>query len=144
MEMMLMRRGRPAAEFRASLGIRLTVLSALLLWVVVGLAGAIFDALPAQAFASIGFFVLFFSGFVAYYWSMAYVVDEYGVTYRGATEFIHFPWEEIENVRDSDLPLGGYYVTTKAGGFVLNKFVRGRDELRDLIIARAGLFPVVS
>lgn len=139
-----MRRLRTAEEFRASWGIRLTVLLALLMWMSVGLAGAAFGSLPPQAFASIAFFVLFFSGFVAYYWSMAYVVDEYGVTYRGVSEFIHFPWEEIENVRDSELPLGGYYVTTKAGGFVLNKFVRGREELRDLIIARAGLFPVAS
>ena len=97
--------------------------------------------MPPQTLVSVGFFVVFFTGFVAYYWSMAYIVDEYGVTYRGATDFVHIPWDEINAVRNSELPLGGAYVSSGRGGLVLCQFVRGHAKLVDLIVARAGLFP---
>ncbi len=132
---------RDRVEFRASWLIRFAVLLALLVWVTIGLAAAIADALPNYVFASIAFFVLFFMIFVAYYWNMAYVVDEYGVTYRGATDFEHFPWEDIIHIRTSDIPLGGYYVTTRRGGFVLSGFIHGHEKLRELIVARAELLP---
>ena len=112
-----------------------------MLWLGLGAFIAVSDLLPASTLLSVGFFVVFFTGFVAYYWSMAYVVDEYGVTYRGATEFVHIGWEEISGVRDSELPLGGAYVSTERGGLVLSQFVRGREKLVELIVARAGLFP---
>ncbi len=136
-----MRRGREAVEFRASLLIRASVLLALMLWVGVGVAAAVVEGVPAGAFVPIAFFVLFFSIFVFYYWSMAYVVDEYGVTYRGATDFEHFGWEEITQVRGSEIPMGGYYISTKTGGFVLSNVIKGREALVEMIIARAGLFP---
>jgi hypothetical protein len=63
------------------------------------------------------------------------------VTYRGATEFEHFSWEEILHVRWSDIPLGGYLISTKRGDFVLSMFVTGRERLVEMIIAKAGLFP---
>jgi hypothetical protein len=137
-------RRREVREFRASWLIRLPVLVALVVWVAVGLVSVFVDNMPGYAFASIGFFVLFFVIFVAYYFSMAYVVHEYGVTYRGATEFEHFDWEEIVNIQGSGVPLGGYYVTTKTGGFVLSSFIKGHEMLVELIAARAGLLPVHS
>lgn len=139
-----MRRGRGPEEFRASWLIRVAVLSALVLWLLAGALALVAGAASGQVMVSIAFFVLFFLVFVFYYWSMAYVVDEYGVTYRGATEFQHFPWEEIIHVRGSEIPLGGYYVATKRGGFVLSNFVRGREQLLETIVARAGLFPARS
>lgn len=129
-------------EFRASWLIRVAVLLALVIWLGIGLIAAAAGGMPMYAFVSIAFFVAFFLVFVFYYWSMAYVVDEYGVTVRGATEFAHFPWEDIVHVKWSQIPLGGYYITTKRGGFVLSNFIRGRERLVELIIARAGLFPV--
>ena len=128
-------------EFRASWPIRGAVLSALLIWLGIGALAAAIGEMPMAAVASIAFFVVVFLVFVAYYWSMVYVVDEYGLTYRGATEFEHFSWEDIDHVRRSEIPLGGYYITTKSGSFVLSDFVRGKDRLVELIIARAGLFP---
>ena len=128
-------------EFRVNWPIRLSVLAALLVWVAIGIIMFLADEVPLGATLSIAFFVLFFLVFVAYYWSMAYVVDEYGVTYRGATEFEHFSWEEIVNVRWSEIPLGGYLVSTKKGDFVLSTFIKGREKLVELIVARAGLFP---
>ena len=136
-----MRRGRPAEEFRASLAIRLASLGALIVWLAAGGLAAWYD-LPLYTYASIAFFIVYFCAFVAHYWQMAYVVDEYGVTVRGPTDFNHFPWEDIEHVRSSEIPLGGYYVSTKEGGFVLSGFVRGRERLLDMIVARAGLFPL--
>lgn len=133
---------RKPVEFRASWIIRVAVLLALIAWLAIGIAAALAGGMPLYAFASIGFFVAFFLTFVFYYWSMAYVVDEYGVTYRGATEFAHFPWEDIVQVRNSEVPLGGYYIATKRGGFVLSNFIRGREQLVETIIARAGLFPM--
>lgn len=124
--------------------IRVAVLMALLAWLGIGCLAAAAGGMPLYAFLSIAFFVLFFLVFVFYYWSMAYVVDEYGVTIRGATDFSHFPWEDIVNVRWSEIPLGGYYITTKRGSFVLSSFIRGREKLVELIIARAGLFPLAT
>lgn len=135
-------RRREVREFRASWLIRGPVLAALLVWLAVGLAAVFVGDMPLYAFVSIGFFVLFFLVFVAYYFSMAYVVHEYGVTYRGATEFEHFDWEEIVNIHGTGVPLGGYYVTTTNGGFVLSRFVKGHQALVELIVARAGLFPL--
>lgn len=120
---------------------RITVLVAFVFW----LAGAtlsVVGRLPNYAIASAAFFVVFFLVFVAYYWSMAFVIDEYGVTYRGATEFEHFDWDEIIHLQSSEIPLGGYYVTTRSGGgFVLSGFIRQHRELAELIAARAGLMP---
>lgn len=127
-------------EFRASWGIRWAVLAALVAWVAMGALGVVVG-LPPYALFPVVFFVAFFLGFVSYYWNMAYIVDEYGVTYRGANDFVHLAWEDIHEVKDSELPLGGYVVTTRDDGLVLSIFVRGRQRLRDLIIARAGLFP---
>src|SRR5688500_18912475 len=128
-------------EFRVNWPIKVSVLAALLVWIAIGGMALFACALPLAAALSVAFFVLFFLVFVAYYWSMAYVVDEYGVTYRGATEFEHFSWEEIVHVRWSDVPLGGYLVSTKKGDFVLSTFIKGRERLVELIVARAGLFP---
>ncbi len=136
-----MRRGRPSEEFRPSLALRWLVLLAMFGWLAIGLYAALLRGMPLYVFLSVGFFVGFFLLFVTYYWRMVYVVDEYGVTYRGATEFEHFPWEDIEQIKDSDLPLGGWYISTKGGGFVLSFFVKERQRLLDTIIARAGLFP---
>ena len=128
-------------EFRINWPIKLSVLVALLCWIAIGGIAFLTGDIPLAAALSIAFFVLFFLVFVAYYWSMAYVVDEYGVTYRGATEFEHFSWEDIVNVRWSEVPLGGYLVSTKKGDFVLSTFIKGREKLVELIVARAGLFP---
>lgn len=117
------------------------MLVALLAWIAIGGIALVTHTVPLAAVLSIAFFVLFFLVFVAYYWSMAYVVDEYGVTYRGATEFEHFSWEEIQHVRWSDIPLGGYLISTKRGDFVLSTFIKGRERLVEMIIAKAGLFP---
>jgi hypothetical protein len=133
---------REVKEFRASWFIRAPVLIALVIWVIVGAFAAFVDDMPTYAFASIAFFVAFFLVFVAYYFSMTFVVHEYGVTYRGATEFEHFDWEEIVHIRGTGVPLGGYYVTTKTGGFVLSAFLEGHEALVELIAARAGLMPV--
>ena len=138
-----MRRGRPAQEFRASLTIRVVALVALCVWLLAAVLAAIYD-LPLYTYVSIAFFVVYFLAFVAHYWQMAYVVDEYGVTVRGPTDFTHFAWEDIEQVESSDIPLGGHYVSTKQGGFVLSSFVMGRDRLLEMIIARAGLFPLTG
>ena len=105
------------------------------------MAAFLADGVPIGAALSIAFFVLFFLIFVAYFWSMAYVVDEYGVTYRGATEFEHFSWEEILHVRSSMMPLEGYLISTKRGDFVLSTFVRGRERLVETIIDKANLVP---
>lgn len=136
----MIRRGQQQ-EFRANWAIKLAVLVALLAWLAIGVIALINDAVPLAAVLSIAFFVLFFLVFVAYYWSMAYVVDEYGVTYRGATEFEHFSWEDIQNVRWSEIPLGGYLISTTRGDFVLSTFIKGRERLVEMIIAKAGLFP---
>jgi len=132
---------RERHEFRATWTIRWAVLGALVLWAAIGAFVAVSSLMPATTLLSVGFFVVFFTGFVAYYWSMAYVVDEYGVTYRGATDFVHIAWEDIDGVKTSELPLGGAYVSSERGGLVLSHFVRGHEKLVDLIVARAGLFP---
>ena len=138
-----MRRGVPAQEFRAHWLIRAVALGALGVWLAAAVLAAIF-ALPLRTFAAIAFFIVFFFAFVAHYWRMAYVVDEYGVTVRGPTDFNHFPWEDIEHVRRSEIPLGGHYISTKNGGFVLSGFVDGRQRLLDMIVTRAGLFPITG
>lgn len=120
---------------------RAAALGALLLWLAVAALAVSLDGVPGHAYVSIAFFVAFFLVCVAYYFNMAYVVDEYGVTYRGATDFDHFPWEDIVQVDGSDVPLGGYFVTTKHGVFVLSSFIKGHRALVDLIVARAGLLP---
>ena len=131
-------------EFRANLSIRLSVLGALLFWVLVAALSVTATHPATHALAAVAFFIVFFVGFVAHFWNMRYVVSEYGVTYRGATEFRHVDWEDIVRVQDSELPLGGWHVTTKTGcGLNLNRFVSGHERLRDLIVARAGLFPMV-
>jgi hypothetical protein len=135
-------RRREIREFRASWLIRAPVLAAFVVWVTVGIVAALVGNMPVYAFVSIAFFVLFFLVFVAYYFSMTYVVHEYGVTYRGATEFEHFDWEEIVHIHGTGVPLGGYYVATRTGGFVLSSFVKGHETLVELIAARAGLMPV--
>ena len=121
----------------------MVALAALVVWLIAAVLAAWY-ALPVYTYASIAFFIIYFCMFVAHYWQMAYVVDEYGVTVRGPTDFNHFAWEDIEHVRSSEIPLGGYYVTTKDGGFVLSSFVIGRDRLVDMIVARAGLFPLTG
>jgi hypothetical protein len=128
-------------EFRASWLIRAAVLVALVIWLAVACAAAFVGNVPSHAVASIMFFIAFFVVFVSYYFSMAFVVHEYGVTYRGATEFEHFDWDEIVQVDSMQVPLGGYYVTTKRGGFVLSGFIAGHEALAQLIAARAGLLP---
>ncbi len=136
-----MRRGQPAQEFRAHLIIRLVSLAALVVWLAAGVL-ATWYVLPLASFVSIAFFVVFFLIFVTHYWQMAYVVDEYGVSIRSPTDFVHHAWEDIEQIRSSEFPLGGYYVATKNGGFVISHFLKGRDVLVDIVIARAGLFPL--
>ncbi len=134
-------RSKHPREYRASTLIRGMVLSALLLWAAAGIFAAWIGGFPASALVSIAFFVLFFLGFAAYFWRMSCVVDEHGVTIRGALDQEHLAWEDIEQVRDSQLPLGGYWITTKRGVFVLNTFIQEREQLLDIIVARAGLFP---
>jgi hypothetical protein len=127
-------------EFRASVAIRAAVLVALAIWLGV-LATAVAVDAPARAYGGIAFFLLFFLVFVAYYFSMSFTVHEYGLTYRGATEFMHVDWDEIVKVELSKLPLGGWYVTTKSGGFVLSSFLKDAAALAELVAARAGLMP---
>ncbi len=122
--------------------IRWTLLGALASWVGLGAYGLYLQALPAKAIVSVGFFVTFFIAFARYYWRMAYVVDTDGVTYRGATDAIHIAWDDIQELRNSDHPLGGYCVETKRGPLVLSHFVHEHKKLADLIVARAGLFPM--
>ena len=128
--------------FRASWAVRAAVLASLVAWLSVGALAATLDGVPFHAFAAIGFFVGFFVLCVSYYFNLAYVAHEYGITYRGATEFDHFDWDEIEHIEPSMILLGGYTVTTKRGVFVLNRWITGYDDLVEMIIARAGLFPV--
>ncbi|MEL6188929.1 MAG: hypothetical protein AAFU79_30280 [Myxococcota bacterium] len=128
---------RQRHEFRASWWIRGGVLAALTLWVGVGAWALLRGDLPLDALLGILFFVLFFVGFALYYWRMAYIVDDRGVTVRGHL----FPWETIESVKRSTLPLVGWEVTTARGVFVLDVFVSGRARLLDVIVARAGLWP---
>ncbi|CAN0586418.1 unnamed protein product [Laminaria digitata] len=132
---------RERHEFRISWMIRWSVLTALIGWLVMGAFVAWHDEMPAKTLLSVGFFVAFFAAFVSYYWRMTYVVDEHGVTYRGATDVVHIPWEDINEVKDSELPLGGAYVHSQGGRLVLSHFVRGHAQLVDIIVARAGLFP---
>lgn len=127
--------------FRASWWIRVGVLLALGLWTAVGAWAIAFAALPVESLLAIGFFVAFFVVFALYYWRMVYVVDETGVTVRSGTDRTHFPWESIESVRRSPLPLAGWEVSTARGSFVLDVFVGHRARLLDVIVARAGLFP---
>lgn len=132
---------RQRHEFRAAWPIRFAVLAALFVWVAAGVATV---TAPEWTWGSLGgvlFFVMFFATFCAYYWSMRYVVDESGITYRSPTQRRFFRWEDILQVKTSEFPLGGYWVTTRRGGFVLSMFVGQRDRLHDLIVARAGLFP---
>lgn len=129
-------------EFRTALPIRVAALGSLVIWTAVALFAASLDGVPASAFWAIAFFIVFFFVCVTYYFNLAYVVHEYGVTYRGATEFDHFDWDEIMQVDPSDVPLGGYSVTTTRGVFFLNSFVKEHEALAELIIARAGLMPI--
>lgn len=137
---------RQRHEFRASWWIRAVVLVALAIWVTLGTWGLWARALPTQSLITIGFFVAFFVVFATYYWRMRYVVDDTGVTVRsgpvrGGYGRGHFPWETIESVRRSAVPLGGWEVSTARGMFVLDVFVGQRARLLDVIVARAGLFP---
>lgn len=129
-------------EFRPSWLIRAAVLAALILWVGVGMLAIVAGGVPGHALAAIVFFVVFFLVFVAHYFRMAFIVDDHGVTYRGATDLQHFDWEDIVQVDCVDVPLGGYYVKTRQGGFVLSSFIKGHRALADLIIRRAGLVQV--
>lgn len=132
---------REVREFRASWIIRAAVLAALVLWLGVAGTALVLGTLPSYAIVSIAFFVLFFLVFVTHYFSMSVVVHEYGVTCRGATEFEHFDWEDIVHVQGLGVPLGGYYVATKTGGFALSSFLQSSEALAELIAARAGLMP---
>lgn len=124
--------------------IRIVAALALTVWLIAGVLAAWY-ALPLYTYASIAFFVVYFWVFVLHYWKMAYVVDEFGVTIRRSHDVDHHvAWEDIERVEASDIPLGGYYVSTKEGGFVLSTFVEGRERLLEMIIARAGLFPLTD
>ena len=57
---------------------------------------------------------------------------------------MHFDWEDIVKVDGSNVPLGGYCVTTTQGVFVLSSFIKGHEALAELIAARAGLMPIRS
>lgn len=138
------KRRADSQEFRASWLIRAAVLAALILWLAVSITAFVAGDVPAHALVSCIFFVVFFFVFVAYYFCMSIVVHEYGVTYKGATEFEHFDWDEIVQVDSVQMPLGGYYVTTKRGGFVLSAFIKGHEALAEMIAARAGLMPMRS
>ncbi len=131
--------------FRAALAVRLATALALIHWVVVlGMVLAGPDIWSVQTFASVGFFILFFGVLTTYYWSMRYEADDVGLTYRGPTQRTSYAWEDIQRVDRSAIPLGGYWVSTKRGGFVLSTFIGHGDRLRDLIVTRAGLFPEPS
>lgn len=127
--------------FRAAWPIRIAVLAALIVWLVAGVATLTAPDWTWNSLLGVVFFVLFFAMFCAYYWSMRYVVDERGITYRSPTQRRFFRWEDILQVKTSEVPLGGYWVATRRGGFVLSMFVGHRDRLRELIVARAGLWP---
>ena len=62
------------------------MLLALGAWVAIGAWGLALGGLPGSALLGVAFFVVFFLGFAAYYWRMAYLVDETGVTVRGPTD----------------------------------------------------------
>lgn len=122
--------------------VRVAAVLALVVWVAVGLYAASLEGIPNHIFASILFFVAFFVVCVTYYSSMAWVVHEYGITYRGATDFCHFDWEEIVQVDNPSHPLGSYSVLTTRGVFVVNSFIGGHETLAETIVARAGLLPI--
>jgi len=127
--------------FRAAWPIRLAVAAALVLWVGVGVLTLSSGAWRWSSLAGVAFFVAFFAVFSAYYWSIRYIVDDRGIRYQGPTHQRFVRWEDILQVTTSEVPLGGYWVSTRRGGFVLSMFVGGRDRLHELIVARAGLFP---
>lgn len=132
---------RRRQEFRASWWVRGAVAAALALWTA-ALGWGLFAGLPPKAVTGVLFFVTFFGAFAHHFFSVAYVVDETGVTVRrGPLGSGFFPWESIESVEPSGVPLGGWAVTTARGVFVLDAFVAGRARLIDVIVARAGLFP---
>lgn len=128
-------------EFRTSWWVRGAVLAALALWVAIGGWALVTGALPFRAFLGVVFFVVFFTAFALHFWRMAYVVDQNGVTVkRGRFGSGFFPWESIESVKRSDVPLGGWEVMTARGVFVLDAFIAKKARLVDVIVARAGLF----
>jgi len=129
-------------EFRVSWALRAALLAALAIWLGLAVVAATLDEVPAHVFAGISFFVAFFVLCVRYYFRLSYVVDDAGLTYRGASALFHFGWDEIERVEESEILLGGSTVTTKHGQVVLNRFVHGYADLVEVIVARAGLFPV--
>lgn len=112
------------------------MLVALLLWTSLGIWALFTGTLPPKSLASIAFFIIFFVGFCRYYWRMQYIVDDTGLTIHGH----HVPWESIESVEPSSMPLVGWELNTLKGRFVLDIFIRRRALLLDVIIARAGLF----
>ncbi|HJL40879.1 MAG TPA: hypothetical protein RMG48_06210 [Myxococcales bacterium LLY-WYZ-16_1] len=134
---------RQRLEFKASWAIRAAVAGALAVWLGVGVLAVMLAVSPGHLVA-VAFFLLFFAGFAAHYGAMRYVLDEHGVTVRGATERQHYRWEDILQVQASALPLGGVLVFTRTGVFVLSTFVGNRKLLMDTIVARAGLFPQLS
>lgn len=135
---------RQRHEFRASWWVRAAVVLALSVWIGVLIWAAWLGALDPRSLAGVLFFVAFFVLFTRYYWRMMYVLDDSGVTVRRGPggPGRHFPWESIEAVRRSSVPLGGWEVLTKRGVFVLDVFVGGRARLLDVIVARTGLFPL--
>ncbi len=38
----------------------------------------------------------------AHYWSVVYVVDDSGITYRSLGEFVYLSWDEITDLEDAD------------------------------------------
>ncbi|MGF1509197.1 MAG: hypothetical protein ACFB9M_06800 [Myxococcota bacterium] len=127
-------------EFRAGWTIRIAVLMALVVWTFVAIVGVLGGELPLSERATALVFAIFFFGCSTYYWCMTYVVDEYGLTYHGATAFQHVPWEDIIHLEHSNLPFGGWIVATRRGGLILSNFIHRQDTLRAVIVARAGLF----
>lgn len=129
-------------EFRPSWVVRSAVLGALAVWCAIGVLALALDGVAESALAGIAFFVAFFVVCTAHYFSHAFVVSEYGVTVRGATDFDHYEWDEIVTVRGGATPLGGYVVTTTRGVLVVDASVEAHDDLAELIVTRAGLMPI--
>ena len=128
--------------FRIKWPIRLACILALLSWVSIALVALTSRDLPFSIFAAIAFFVSFFVFCVSYYSKLHYVINEYGIILMSTGFVSQFDWSEIEKIEPSRIPSGGYIVTTERGGFVVNGFIDGQKALVDLIIARAGLFPL--
>jgi len=133
-----------ARIFRIRWPVRAACMAALVSWLGIAAVALTAEGLPFASFAAIVFFVSFFMFWVRYYFRLRYVINEYGIILMGPGIFSHIDWDEIERIDPSGIPSGGYLITTRHGGFLVNGFVERHQALMELIVTRAGLFPLHS